>query len=141
FALRYIFCRRSCSRIGAFVISPLPPMLSEALHTVGSLCSTAVTPLQRFYGPLRHPLLLGRLPGGSGYTAYLAPALSRREEEGFSSCVVCPGHRAAASTPPEWGVVSASVLLSMLPSPSRLRARPPGFVTFGATSAFACAAA
>ena len=29
----------------------------------------------------------------------------------------------------------------MLPSPSRLQARPPGLLTFGATSAFACATA
>ena len=30
-------------------------------------------------GPSRHPLVFGRLPGVAGYTAYLAPAISRRE--------------------------------------------------------------
>jgi hypothetical protein len=38
-------------------------MLSEESHTVGSLRSVGVTPLPRSYGPLRHPLLFGRLPG------------------------------------------------------------------------------
>src|SRR5204862_2178979 len=49
---------------------------------------------------IRHPLVFGRLPGVAGYTAYLAPAISRRDEEGFSSCSACPCHRAVASTPP-----------------------------------------
>ena len=30
-----------------------------------------------------------------------APAISRRDEEGFSSCSACPCHRAVASTPPK----------------------------------------
>ena len=34
------------------------------------------------YGPSRHPLVFGRLPGFAGYTAYLAPTISRRDEEG-----------------------------------------------------------
>ena len=29
-----------------------------------------------------------------------APPISRRDEEGFSSCLACPCHRAVASTPP-----------------------------------------
>src|SRR5467141_3860285 len=29
-----------------------------------------------------------------------APTISRRDEEGFSSCFACPCHRAVASTPP-----------------------------------------
>ena len=35
------------------------------------------------YGPLRHPLVFDRFPGFAGYTAYLAPAISRRDEKGF----------------------------------------------------------
>ena len=76
-------------------------MLPEEAQTAGSLCSTVVTPLHRSYGPLRNPLLFGRLPGVAGYTTYLAPPISRREEEGFSSCLARPCHRAAATTPPE----------------------------------------
>ena len=66
----------------------------------GPLGSTNITPLRRYYGPGRHLLVFGRFPGVTGYTAYLAPAISPRDEEGFSSCLACPCHRAVASTPP-----------------------------------------
>jgi hypothetical protein len=66
----------------------------------GPLRSTEVTPLRRYYGPGRHLLIFSRFPGVAGYTAYLAPAISLRDEEGFSSCYVCPCHRAVAFTPP-----------------------------------------
>ena len=56
----------------------------------GPLRSADITPLHRYYGPSRHPLVFGRLPGFAGYTAYLAPTISRRDEEGFSSCLACP---------------------------------------------------
>ena len=59
-----------------------------------------VTPLHRSYGPIRHPLVVDRFPGCAGYTIYPSPAISRRDEEGFSSCSACPCHRAVASTPP-----------------------------------------
>src|SRR5262249_44826681 len=71
----------------------------------------------RYYGPSRRPLVFGRLPGFAGYTAYLAPTISRRGEEGFSSCLACPCHRAVASTPPKWISRIDQVRLSMLPSP------------------------
>ena len=67
----------------------------------GPLRSTDVTPLHRYCGPSHHPLVFGRLPGFAGYTAYPAPAISRRGEEGLSSCSACPCHRAVASTPPK----------------------------------------
>ena len=62
----------------------------ETLQMAGPLGSTGITPLRRYYGPGRHLLVFGRLPGVAGYTAYLAPAVSRRDEEGFSSCLACP---------------------------------------------------
>ena len=31
-----------------------------------------------------------RFPGASGYAVYLAPSISRRDEDGFSSCLACP---------------------------------------------------
>jgi hypothetical protein len=46
----------------------------------GPLRSTDITPLPRYCGPIRHPLAFSRFPGGTGYTAYLAPAISRRDE-------------------------------------------------------------
>jgi hypothetical protein len=66
----------------------------------GPLGSTDVTQLHRYCGASRHPLVFGRLLGFAGYTAYLAPAISRWDEEGFSSCLACPCHRAVAPTPP-----------------------------------------
>ena len=55
--------------MGAFVISPLPPLLLESLQTAGPLRSADITPLPRYYGPLRHPLVFHRFPRVSGYTA------------------------------------------------------------------------
>src|SRR5476651_2671338 len=75
------------------------PML-ETSQMAGPLGSADIAPLHRYYVPSRHPLVFGRLPGLAGYTAYLAPAISRRDEESFSSCLACPCHRAVASTPP-----------------------------------------
>ena len=46
-----------------------------------------------------------------------APPISRRDEEGFSSCSTCPCHRAAPTTPPECLAASVSLRRSMLPSP------------------------
>src|SRR5215470_13008976 len=85
--------------MGVFIIPPLPPVLSEELRTAGPLRSAGITPLPRYYEPLRHPLVVGRLPGVAGYTAYPASALSGWDEEGFSSCSMCPGRRAVANHP------------------------------------------
>ena len=77
-------------------------MLSEEEQTVGALRSTGIPPLPHYYGPFRHPRVFDRFPGGTGYTAYLAPAISRWDAEGFSSCSACPCPHAVAPTPPEW---------------------------------------
>ena len=87
---------RLCHLVPAFLVV-------RETSTAGRLRSTGViTPPQRYYTPIRHPLAFGPLPGVAGYRTYLAPAISRRGEEGFSSCLVCPCHRAAATTPPKW---------------------------------------
>jgi hypothetical protein len=80
FALTYILRLRSCKSSDAFVISSLPSPMLETLQMAGPLRSTDITPLHRYYGPVRHPLIFGRLPGFAGYTAYLAPAISRWDE-------------------------------------------------------------
>jgi len=51
----------------------------------------------------------------TGYTFYLAPAISRRDEEGFSSCSAHPCHHAAATTPLE-GFGDSVRLRRILPS-------------------------
>ncbi len=84
-------------------------------------------------GPLRHPLAFRPFPRCSGDEAYLAPPLSQRDEEGFSSCSTCPGHRAVANHPAR---VARRVRQSAARHAAfafRLRARPLGLVTFGAT--------
>jgi hypothetical protein len=95
----YIPRLRSCRSLGAFITAPLPPVLPVASRAAGPLRSTGVTPLPRYYEPIRHPLVVGRLPGATGYTAYPASALSGRDEEGFSSCSLCPCRRAVAHHP------------------------------------------
>ena len=63
FALTYILRLRSCKSMDAFVISSLPSLWWETLQTAGLLRSTGVTPPQRYYEPIRHPLAFDRLPG------------------------------------------------------------------------------
>ena len=43
----------------------------------------------------RRRLVFSRFPGVTGYTTYLAPPISRWDEDGFSSCSAYPCHRAA----------------------------------------------
>src|SRR5712692_2726234 len=88
-------------------MTSLPPLLSETLQTSRALRSTGITPLRRYYGPIRHPLAVRPLPRIPGYSLDMAPPLSRWGEEGFSSCSTCPRHRAVAITPPEWLAASA----------------------------------
>src|SRR5262245_47921008 len=84
---------------GAFLRAPLPSVLMKALRAAGPLRSAGITPPRRYSGPIRHPLVVSRLPGVAGYTAYPASAVSGRYEEGFSSCWVCPCRRAVANHP------------------------------------------
>src|SRR5215470_12467650 len=86
---------------GCICHPPSPPVLLEPLQTAGSLGSTGITRLPRYCGPIRHPLAFSPLPGFAGYRAYLPPVISHRGDEGFSSCLACPCHRAVASTPPK----------------------------------------
>ena len=97
--------------------APLPPLLSEEHEQSGPLAPAACPRLRRYYGPVRHPLVFRPLPRGTGYRAYLAPPISRGDEEGFSSCLARPGHRAVALTPPEWPVATASLRRVIRPSP------------------------
>ena len=84
----------------------------------GPLRSSGVTRLRRSYGPIRHPLVVGRFPGGPPVIRPTQlPALSGRDEEGFARDSIRPGHRAVAPTPPERVVGSASVRQPVLPSP------------------------
>jgi hypothetical protein len=103
--------------MSAFVISPLPSMVPKEVQTAGTLCSTenySPSSLLRTPPP---PSLLRSISRVRGYTAYLVPPLSRREEDGFSSCLARPCHRAGAITPPKSKAVSARLPSPMLPPP------------------------
>ena len=99
FAAAHIFCFWSCTSPGAFIMTPLPPILSEELQTAGPLGSAGITPPHSYFGPIRLPLAFGRFPGVPGYTAYLAPPISQRDEEGLSSCSARPCHHAVDNHP------------------------------------------
>jgi len=88
-------------------------------ETAGSLRSLGVTPVHRYSKPFRHPLAFLPFPGSAGYRSDLLQSISLWDEEGFSSCVTCPYHRAAPTTPPECHVASVSPRHAMLPSPRR----------------------
>src|SRR5208282_1573496 len=118
---------RLCHLVLAF------PLL-ETLQMAGPLGSTDTTPLHRYCGPSRHPLVFGRLPGFAGYTTYLAPVISRRDEEGFSSCSACPCHRAVASTPPRSRCRVSQISAPHAAFALRLQARLSDSFGFEATS-------
>jgi hypothetical protein len=120
----------------AFIISPLPPILLEELPTAGSLCSPGITPVHRYFGPIRLRLAFHPFPSVAGYRAYLSPVISPWDEEGFSSCLACPCHHAVATTPPEWVSRQYQSSAAHAAFAFRLQARPPEFLTFEATYAF-----
>src|SRR5271155_1349827 len=117
--------------MGAFVISPLPPVLLESLQTAGPLCSADVTPLPRYYRPSRIPLAVHRLPGVAGYTV----SLLRRFLDGTRRVSPVARHDLVTvlslPTPPK--CFAASVLATLHAAFAReVRARPSGFSTFEA---------
>ena len=89
--------------------------------TAGSLRSLRVTPVHRYSKPFRHLLAFLPFPGLAGYRSDLLLILSIWDEEAFSSCLTCPCHRAAPTTPPECHVASVSTRHAMLPSSVRRR--------------------
>ncbi len=65
-----------------------------------------------------------QFPGVAGYTVSFSPPISQRDEQGFSSFLAHPCHRAVAMTPPECLAASVSLRRSMLPSPQDGRLGP-----------------
>ena len=114
FAFTYILCLRSRSLIGAFIISPLPPCCQSRYRQQGRFPPPALPGFTGTTNPSATLSPVSRLPGAPGYTAYLAPPISRRGEEGFSSCLARPRYRAVATTPPECRSALASLRYAML---------------------------
>jgi len=116
FPFLYILCLRSC-RLRAFLSdAPASHHCQRNYETAGSLRSLGITPFHRYFEPFRHLLAFLPFPGSAGYRSDLLQSLSLWDEEGFSSCVTCPCHRAAPTTPPERHVASVSPRHAMLPS-------------------------
>ena len=82
--------RRSCVQQGPFAPRALPRFnaTTDPAATVSSSVDFPVMPV---------------------YTTYLAPDMAAWDEDGFSSCLACPCHRAVPTTPPEEYVSSASL--------------------------------
>jgi hypothetical protein len=76
-----------------------PRILLKECRTAGSLCSTGVTPLPRYYGPVRHPSRL-RPTSLSVIGLTSLHGISPVGGRDFSSCPVTLCSRAAAFTPP-----------------------------------------
>ncbi len=113
---------------------PCLPCRRRKCRTAGSLCSTGITPLRRYCGPVRHPLAVGRFPGTTGYTTTLTPLISQRDEEGFSSCSMHLCHRAVAPSPAGAGRRVSQTATARVAFAESSTARPPGFGCFGAIS-------
>jgi hypothetical protein len=117
--LMYRLLRRSCTLMGVFVISPVPSFLLE------SLPSSRAPWLHGYYAAsqlLFAPPPPSRLPPFSclaSYTVSMLRHFSWRDEEGFSSCSICPYYRAVPTTPPKWHAASVSPRHVMLPSPRK----------------------
>jgi len=62
----------------AFVISSLPSPMLETLQMAGPLRSADITPLHRYYGPSRHPLVFADFP----VSPVIRPTLLRRFRAG-----------------------------------------------------------
>ena len=102
-------------------------LLRRNLHPLGKCCyglqlrSTGITPLPRYCGPVRHPLVVGRFPG----EPVIRPTQLRRFRGGTRRASpvrsTCPSHRAVAHTPPEGIAASASLRRSLLPSRMKRR--------------------
>jgi hypothetical protein len=126
FALTYILLRRSCKLTGAFIIHPCLPVSQRKCKQQGPF---APRTLLRFFATLGPSATLSSSTDflGSPVIRFAAPPISRRDEEGFSSCLAHPCHRAAANTPPECLTASVKLRRSMLPSPFRCGLGPWSF--------------
>ena len=67
FALTYILLRRSC-KLRVLLSFTLASLGLRELQTAGPLRSTDITPLHRYYEPIRNPLVFHRFPGFASYT-------------------------------------------------------------------------
>ena len=140
FALTYILLRRSCKRMGAFIIHPCLPVSQRKCKQQGPFTPRT---LLRFFATMGPSATLSSSTDflGSPVIRFAAPPISRRDEEGFSSCLAHPCHRAAANTPPECLAASVSCGNPCCLRPFGAGSAPGAFRVFEATYAFTFVAA
>src|SRR5262249_56794852 len=107
-----------------------------ANNTEGPVRSGAFPPPGRYCGPIRHPLASGRLPGVSGYTAGLAPPLSRAGRGGLPQLLGMSLSPCRRYHPAGADRLVSHLRRSVRPSPDDRGLGLRGFHTFGATCAF-----
>ena len=136
FAFTYILCLRSRSSIGAFLISPLPPCCQSRYRQQGRFPPPALPGFTGTTNPSATLSPVSRLPGAPGYTAYLAPPISRRGRGGLLQLL-------SASSLPCRRYHPAGVPQRLSQSALRhaafvqdLGTQPPSFLFFEATCAF-----
>ncbi len=114
-----------------------------ALHPSASGTSTRLnTSLpSAHYGPVRHPLAVGRLPGSAGYTTALPLLISQQDEEGFSSCSMHLCHRAVAPSPAGACRRVSQTATARIAFAESSTARPPGVWIFRGQLTFTCVTA
>src|SRR5215471_14343553 len=102
--------------MGAFFISPLPPLWLEFYTQQGLF---ALRALPRFFATAGPSATLSPSTDFPVFPVIQlsAPWISPWGEEGFSSCLMRPCHRAVANAPPKCSIASVSLRCTMLPSP------------------------
>ena len=94
-------------------------MLTKKYRQQGPFAPLALPGFTATYGPIRHPHASVPLPGVVGYRNGLAPSISPRGVEGFSSCFTCPYHRATVGHPAGVDSRISQIRQPMLPSPKQ----------------------
>jgi len=115
-----------------------------ALHPSARRTSTSLSTLLpgTHSGPIRHPLVVRPLPGGLpviGRTQL--PSLSRRDEEGFSSCSTCPVSPCCPYHPAEVADGLGQAAAGHAAFARNQGARPSELLSNEATSGFTCVTA
>src|SRR4051794_15384482 len=120
--------------MGVFIIPPLPPLSSEEFEQQGPFAPRALPRFSATTGPSATLSSSADFPVLPVIRPTQLPPFraGTRRASPVARCVlvVVP----SLTPPPEQPALSIGLRRVMLPSPSRLRARPPGLLTFGATS-------
>ena len=139
FALAYSLRLRSCRLMGAFVISPRAclPSCRRNYKQQGPFAPRALPCFLATTNPTVTLSSSTDFPGSPVIRPTLLPPISRRDEEGFSSCATRPVSPCCHFHPA--GVTNrlSQVTVRHAVFASRLQARPPSVRTFGATSVIA----